>query len=312
MASKDKKTPFEWLSDRIQYLEPKENIISCHNTCYDVGMWSPLKTVLLSYYYSIFTNIASRHTHNMIYIDLLSGPGIVNIKGELKIIGSPLVAIYFARQPFSKMFLAESDKLAREALETRLRIVMQEQKLDYEKIVGKIYPNAKMAGEAAIEYMSGKLLNHESVLNLCMIDYEGFTEVPFDLIKKISKFYGDTIINYQTHQLARVINNKNADFLTSFFGTDGWKRFSADNYKDTLQLYQSQLKENRPIFEAIEISSETAYFYHLIFACRETARGSQWMNAIRKIKPTIEASDAKTVKDIISIIKGNQSQLTDF
>ncbi|MGB8218717.1 MAG: three-Cys-motif partner protein TcmP [Candidatus Methanoperedens sp.] len=312
MASKDKRTPFEWLSDRIQYLEPKENIISCHNTCYNVGMWSPLKTVLLSYYYSIFTNIASKYTNNMIYIDLLSGSGIVNIKGELKIIGSPLAAIYFARQPFSKMFLAESDELAREALEKRLRIVMQEQKLDFEKIVGKIYPNAKMAGEAAIDYMSGKLRNKENVLNLCLIDYEGFKEVPFDLIMKISKFHGDTIINFQTHQLARVINDQNADYLTSFFGTDRWKDFSSDNYKETLQLYQSQLKKTRPIFESIEISSDHAYFYHLIFACRETAKGSQWMDAIRKIRPTIEASNAGTVKEIINIIKGNQRQLSDF
>ena len=78
MASKDKRTSFEWLSDRIQYLEPEENLISCHNTCYNVGRWSPLKTVLLSYYYSIFTSIASKYTNNMIYIDLLSGSGIVN------------------------------------------------------------------------------------------------------------------------------------------------------------------------------------------------------------------------------------------
>jgi three-Cys-motif partner protein len=312
MASRNNKNDFEWLSDRIKYLQPEENIISCHNTCYKVGMWSPLKTVLLSYYYSIFTSIASKHTKNMIYIDLLSGSGIVDVRGEFKIIGSPLAAIYFARQPFSKMFLAERDELAREALEKRLRIVMQEQKLDFEKIVDKIYPNAKMAGEAAIEYMNGKLRKKESVLNLCLIDYEGFKEVPFDLIMKISKFYGDTIINYQTHQLARVINEKNADFLTSFFGTDQWKAFSSDNYKDTLQLYQSQLKKNRPIFEAIEISSDRAYYYHLIFACRETAKGSQWMDAIRNIKPKIEASNAGTVEDIIDIIKGNQSRLTDF
>lgn len=312
MVSRNNNNDFEWLSDRIKYLQPEENIISCHNTCYKVGMWSPLKTVLLSYYYSIFTSIASKHTKNMIYIDLLSGSGIVDVRGEFKIIGSPLAAIYFARQPFSKMFLAERDELAREALEKRLRKVMQEQKLDFEKIVDKIYPNAKMAGEAAIEYMSGKRSNNESVLNLCLIDYEGFKEVPFDLIKRISNFYGDTIINYQTHQLARVINDKNSDFLTSFFGTEQWKAYSSANYKDTLKLYQSQLKKNRPIFEPIEISSDGPYYYHLIFTCRETAKGSQWMDAIRNIKPKIEASNAGTVEDIIDIIKGNQRQLTDF
>ncbi|MFA4957286.1 MAG: three-Cys-motif partner protein TcmP [Candidatus Methanoperedens sp.] len=312
MVSRDHKNDFEWLKDRIEYLQPKKNIISCHNKCYEVGMWSPLKTVLLSYYYSIFTGIASRHTKNMIYIDLLSGSGIVDVRGEFKIIGSPLAAIYFARQPFSKMFLAERDELAREALEKRLRIVMQEQKLDFEKIVDKIYPNANMAGEAAIEYMNGKLRKKENVLNLCLIDYEGFKEVPFDLIKRISNFFGDTIINYQTHQLARVINDQNADYLTSFFGTEQWKAYSSANYKETLKLYQSQLMKNRPIFVPIEIKSGSPYYYHLIFTCRETSSGSKWMDAIRNIKPKIEASDAGTVEDIIDIIKGNQRQLTDF
>lgn len=314
MPPKDERNDFEWLSDRIKYLEPEEDIISCDKTCYHVGMWSPLKTVLLSYYYAIFTDIASKHTDNMIYIDLLAGSGIVNINGtDSKIIGSPLVAVYFARHPFSKMFLAESNESSREALEKRLQIVMQKQDLDYQNIVGKIYPNAFTATQAAIKYMNDKVRNHNGVLNLCLVDYEGFNEVPFDLIKKISKFHGDTIINFQTHQIARILTNKNSDLLTSFLGTDEWKHISSDNYRDTLQLYQNQLKkEDRPIFEAVEINSETAYYYHLIFACRSTAKGSQWMKAIRRIKPKIESSNARTVKEIYNIIKGNQSQLTDF
>lgn len=314
MPTKEKRNDFEWLSDRIQYLEPEEDIISCHKTCYRVGMWSPLKTVLLSYYYAIFTDIASKHTNNMIYIDLLAGSGIVDINGtDSKIIGSPLVAVYFAKHPFSKMFLAESNESSREALEKRLQIVMKKQGLDYQNIVGQIYPNAFTATQAAIKYMNEKVRNRMGVLNLCLVDYEGFNEVPFDLIKKISKFHGDTIINFQTHQIARILTNKKSDLLTSFFGTDEWKNISSDNYRNTLQLYQNQLKkEDRPIFEAVEINSATAYYYHLIFTCRATAKGSPWIKAIQKVKPRIEGSNAQTVKEIYNIINGNQYQLSDF
>lgn len=79
-------------------------------------------------------------------------------------------------------------------------------------------------------------------------------------------------------------------------------------YKVEIGKYQkygelNQLKENRPIFEAVEISSETAYFYHLIFACRKTTKGSQWMDAIRRIKPKIEASNAGTVRILSALSK---------
>ncbi len=84
------------------------------------------------------------------------------------------------------------------------------------------------------------------------------------------------------------------------------------NLQANERKYSDRLLEIILIFESIEISSDHAYFYHLIFACIETAKGSQWMDAIRKIRPKIEGSNAGTVKDIINIIKGNQSQLTDF
>ena len=73
------------------------------------GFWTPLKLYVLEYYMNIYTPIIKRHFSKMFYIDLLAGSGLSKLNGNQPVVGSPLIAATFPKQPFNKLILAEAD-----------------------------------------------------------------------------------------------------------------------------------------------------------------------------------------------------------
>jgi len=116
----------DWLKQKIEKLrEFTDKLCKISNVHYQAHSWTPLKLLTLMYWVDVYTRIIPKqpkYCSNYWYLDLLAGSGTNYIKetGDI-IIGSPFIALFFARQPFTRYIFIEIDNERSLALRKRVR-----------------------------------------------------------------------------------------------------------------------------------------------------------------------------------------------
>jgi hypothetical protein len=103
---------FEWLKSKLGKLkEFTDTLCKISNVHYEAHSWTALKLISLMWWTDVYTKIIPNHFENYWYLDLLAGSGTNCIRetGDITI-GSPFIAYFFARQPFTNYIFIELDE----------------------------------------------------------------------------------------------------------------------------------------------------------------------------------------------------------
>ena len=291
-----------WLEEKLDsLLKEAEELSNLHEgVYYEVGAWAPLKLIVLLLYLDVYTKIIPKHFESMVYVDLLAGSGINQIRGAgRRIIGSPLIAATASHRPFTKLLLVEGMLERSKALEERLKTVIDEDRFEV------YHENCNAAVDKIVEEHLEKRRSH----HLAFIDCQGL-DVDWATMEKILEYPGDLIFTFQTALIIRTRDYP--DRLNKFYGDDSWK--TAKSGDDFLRCYEDKLREYRDIVINIRIKEKRrgGFYYHLIFATRKTKGGNPWLQAVDLIKNRIENHTGDAVKYGFDVLSGDATKLDWF
>jgi len=244
--------------------------MSIDNVIWDIEPHTEAKLEILRKYLNAWIPILSTFNGRILYIDGFSGPG--EYKGGKE--GSPLVAI--------KAF-----KEQRKPIKNEVKMIFIEERKDRCD-----YLNSKIQ---QIEIPKNLIINihcekFENVLNgileileknrvylapcFIFIDPFGFSDIPFEIIKKIMKNPKcEVLINFMYEEINRFISDpKLWDTFTETFGTEKWKSIlelknpsKEERENLLLGIYKEQLETDAKIrhvnaFKMINKNNRTDYF----------------------------------------------------
>ena len=319
----DIEDPYDWLHRRLNLLMKIKDVLDVGDVYYDVGEWTPLKCIFLSYFTGMYLRIIDEQLRKQFknlkvyYIDLFAGPGINRIN-DIKMFGSPIISIDSATAsgatPFDKMFFVDWKHKNSKALEERLEYLSEISEYSWIKEKYEI-----IMGDAndAIKKIADEIEESKPYHFLAFIDPYGM-ELRWENFEYLLKLeYGDIIYNYQTQQIGRYWGNVKGgvgdqsiiEKFDEFFGTDDWKR--ANNRDNLKSIYISQIKQYRTFVEEIKIGSEN-FIYHLLVAFRKTSGGSPWKSSIQRAKDLIEILGGEAVRFSLDYLSGKVKRLDDY
>lgn len=310
---------FDWLKDKVKRLagskEKYRDICNKSNSkTYNKGLWAFWKLLIHAYYVDIFTNVAKKHKSNVVYIDLLAGPGINYLEDlDLYIAGSPLIAKHAPRitkdgrsKAFDKMVLVDKD---------------QECCLNLEKMLDcKILCADCNSTEVMSEIVS--VMKPKQSLSLTFLDPEG-TQVHWSTMEKLFRFPGDFIINYPWSGVARFARGyhgtsgkgrkKSGKRLDSFFGDTSWRNVPEDSSAEWLyDFYLNRLEKHKSEVVEFRISMKGGGQYRILIATRKTRGGSPWLDPVRELRDRLDGITDETLTKLVDVYKGKQRPLTDW
>ncbi|UCF07612.1 MAG: hypothetical protein JSW28_08185, partial [Thermoplasmata archaeon] len=99
--------------------------------------------------------------------------------------------------------------------------------------------------------------------------------------------------------------------VKDFIKGDNWRNLSDE---ENLRQYIQDIKEFRSITIPIKIQRKKpkGYYYHLLYATKETEGGSPWIPGIEDLKNKIEKLSGEDVGMILPVITGEQETITKW
>jgi len=234
---------------------------------------------------------AQRRWESLVYIDLLSGPGIcINRESGAEFYGSPLLALRI-NPPFDKFYFRESDQDTFRALDGRL------------KGLGELSIDAKSgdcnnAVREIVQQLSPK------TLSVAFLDPEGL-EVQFQTFKHLAQRKVDVIYLFPTGGIVRNVHNfvKSPSLMDAFWGGSDWRRLlpGTERTEETaagrswVKSFQTKMQglgfRSPGDVEPPVINDQNARMFHLLFFSQDEAGLKIW----RGIKQ-IEARGQRRLK----------------
>jgi len=314
MVERNRITPREWLHKKVSEIISltEDNYIEDNNELllpsYEKGPWTVLKLISLRYILSIYTNIigSSRFFKDMIYLDLLAGPGLNKIDGKYRLLGSPFIAALTPKS-FSKMIFLEKSPARAKALEKRLNNVFS----DKHKFV--VIPKDCNEIDEII-----KLIPRRAHF-FAFIDNEGFDAKWSTIEVLLGSRNGDVLITFPTTGFSRTDGfvssekspspEKADQKVIDFIKGNKWRNLSDE---ENLKQYTLDIKKLRNITIPIKIQRKIpkGYYYHLLYATKETEGGSPWVPGIKDLKYKIERLSGEDVDMILPVITGEQETIS--
>lgn len=311
---------FEWLKDKINRLagakqEIAELYAKVNKRIYVKGPWALKKLLILLFYIDIFTNVAKKRRKNVVYLDLLAGPGFNYIEDfDLIIAGSPLLAKIIPRvlksgldKSFDRIILVDNNSENCESL----REIMTADILC-----------ADCNSEIVLNAMTSAMSAMDSLL-LTFVDPEGL-EVHWSTMERLFGLPGDFVINYPYTGVGRICASYEKTSeptklttgvkIDNFFGTHDWQRIDCgDGIADRLyDFYLNRLKKHRSEVVEFPIMMIGGAQYRILVATRRTHGGSPWLRPVYDIRRRIQSITDDQLKGLVDIYKGNQTQLSQF
>ncbi len=297
---------FELVKEQIQIKGKKDRI-------YVKGNWAFKKLLILWYYVDIFTNVLQNDERNLVYIDLMAGPGFNLMKDiDLVIAGSPLIAELSPRilksgksKKFDKMLLVDVDEGNCQSLRTIF---------GYEKV------SCADCNSSEIQQLIYHLLKPKNSHFLAFLDPEG-KEIHWETFEFLARKRGDFVINYPFKGIGRLYGayqgsskSQKRTFgkgLDDFFGTNTWREIDCSGGKaqSLYEFYLGRLKSKRKKVIEFDISDGG---YKILVAARETHTGSPWLNPLLQLKKRIESITDDDFQKLVDIYRGDQEQLTKY
>ena len=279
-----------------------------------------LKYIPLAWWTDIYTTIMDKlkkdnKLNRIYYVDLLAGSGITFIREHNKIIaGSALVANYFNRHPYDKVYLGEKNPSRCKVLRRSMEIIKE---IKWSRLDCYI---PCTSAEKLISEIDRQLENEERYHMFAFIDFEGPADVDWRYLEKLLRHPGDVMINFQIKGVLR--NRNRITFLRKVYGDDLEIQTGMDeNYylekyierlRKTGREYAYPIRINDRITGRFRRGKKGKYYYYLILAVRKTLSGSPWYNAWFNLKNWIEAFDAEITDLEMEIYKGDQKRLNSY
>lgn len=303
--------PFDWFKKQADpILEISEQVRTIQpDIVNEFGAWSLIKLVALVYFVNIYTPIISskkgKWVDNMIYIELLAGSGLCQIKETFdNIAGSPVLVSALAKRPFDKTILVEMNSDFCSALDQRLakfgsnyKIIEKDCNLAIDEILEEVSPN-----------------DHY----LAFIDCQSGFEMQWSTLIKLLSRPGDLIFNFQSVSVHRTVcqyqDNPSIEprSLMNLYGDDRWKEYQTR--EECLKGYIDKIRTetNREVVIPLYVRGPKSYHYDLIVATRKTGANNPWMDPMREVQIRFKKLEPKIVETIIDVIKGRKKTLSDF
>lgn len=306
-------TPKDWLYKKVteiisltesNYIEDNDELLL---PSYEKGAWTVLKLISIKYILSIYTNIigSRKFIKNMVYLDLLAGPGLNKIDGKYNMLGSPFIAA-LTPKAFTNMIFCEKSPVRAKTLQKRLDNVLSNK----EKF--KVICNDCNDIDVIIDLIPKK------AHFFAFIDNEGFDAKWSTIETLLKKRNGDVLITFPTTGFMRTdgfVKSKKSpspekadQTVKDFIKGDIWQNLSDE---DNLNQYIREIKKLRNITIPIKIQrkNQKGYHYHLLYATKETEGGSPWIPGINDLKSKIEQLSGDDVSMILPVISGEQEAI---
>ena len=276
--------------------------------------WTALKLILHSAAVNMYTTVhAGQGTGDTFYIDALAGSGVSKYDSDRWFVGSPIVAARAAKEPFTKMYLIESNDEYCNALHDRLNYAFS--------IPGYTEPDELeiIEGDVNDEIMSvvddiENTGNFNDRFNYyCFVDNQGL-DVEWPSIEHLTpRPYGDLLINLPTaHGIGR---NYDTEAAARFYGISSQELSSGQPTRaDLHRRYCDQLRERgREVQTSTQVQTDIGSFYYdLVYATRETGGDNGYMDVIRYVKEFIESVHSGDVGRILDVLDTDQTPLGQF
>lgn len=157
-----------------------------------------------------------------------------------------------------------------------------------------------------------KQTNKRGTHCLSFVDPKGM-EIPwsnFELL--LTDIRSDIIFTFMSGGIqrlwGRVKNGNKADeqIFNKFYGGKEWK--NAENSNDLVEIYKNKIKACDKIVKDIKIQG-TNFHYHLLFITKPTQGGNKWLDAIDRVKTSVESSTEVWIKEVLDQLSGRQQTL---
>ena len=279
----------------------------------EFGPWTALKLCALKNYVDIYTRIlddarlARLGFSGLAYLDVFAGSG-VNLIGDHRtpLAGSSPIATKYpcAKQQFDRYYALEWDPGFCQALKGRMEALVPDG--SFQLFQGDADKNIA----SALKDIEQRKLHY-----LAFVDYEGLKGFTWPSMEMLLKQKGDLWITFICPGFARVLGRarwSDADNATlERMLTPEVVQKSKDVY-ELADNFVAKIREYRPRTVGIDVRSGDGYYYRLIYATRETYRGSSYVTAVENLKKRVEAVSGKFVQYAIDVMENRKVNLDKF
>jgi len=287
----------DWITEKTKaLLEASKSLIPISDVHYLGHAWSIVKLLILSGWVYVYTTISPKHYEECWYIDLLAGSGTTRVKetGDI-VIGSPFIAHFFARNPFTKYIYFEKNRRRYEALQLRAARLMGSRAL--------------VINEDCNKAIYGALPTERNIHSLVFVDNEGF-DVYWSTVSTLLGYNTDILIVFPTSSAVRPDSGlkKLKLFYRNLSG------LSVRDREEFLEAYMQQLREDyrrlrrkKEYVSNIRVGSRN-FYYDVILVCK---RGP-YIRAWEYLKERLDWQDPDIIKTALDILQGRATRIDWF
>lgn len=311
----------EWIQERVEGLTDGANTLQPeYNESIDNSFndWSALKLIVHSATVNMYTKVISDYADDFFYVDALAGSGLSEYGEGECFYGSPIVAAKNAEEPFSKMYFLDDDEDRCDLLEQRLENFFSDPSRnvqepddwvvwsgDSNELIGDV------KSDIWSQYSGEGMFNHLTFVDNQALDFY------WDSMMEIGDLTGDFLVNYPGAMAVGMnMNNRAAHegSLQDFFGRNLWDTglSSREEYRDEYMRQLATLFEDGSHQVSVKVDSGRKSFeYDMIYATRDTNRGSGYVEAIEYVQDFVENVDGGDVGEMLELMHGDQSVMDE-
>jgi three-Cys-motif partner protein len=186
----------------------------------EVGTWSEEKYRLVTLYASMFTKAMRDKYGSLVYIDLFSGPGRVQIKNTTRIYASSPINALAIEPPFDRLIFCEQGETRMAALKARCA-------RDYAGRDVQFVPGDVNANPAEILRRLPKYRKGHGVLTLCFVDPYKMANLCFKTLEAFAELWLDFLVLIPSEMDAErgkltYLDEEN-ETVADFLGNPAWR-----------------------------------------------------------------------------------------
>lgn len=277
------------------------------------GFWSLKKLIAINYLIPQFGRLAKTGGFvHCYYLDLLAGSGIVELKRDVTVPGSAIVALAAptSEPHFENYYFVESDPTKASLLKKRLGRVSEPLKRNYEVKTGDC--NTILPDILTAIYAN----EPEHSCFLALFDPEGYLETAWaTLATLLGRGKGDLVFNF-TEGVARNVKKARTDrsyipSLQRYFGESENEWFQYDGYDELIDHFSSKLQHvsqiDRTAFR-IDIKENNRPLYGLIIATGSTG----YANIVSDLKTRLDLISVRDLESTYDQLTGKSKPITSY
>jgi three-Cys-motif partner protein len=319
----------KWFRDEIEDIHIDKYMVRKSDQDQIFQPLSLLKLIAFSYVLPTYTQIIGKYKNyypKMIYIDLMSGPGVKAISNRKKgnnlrtasFLGSPLLAIIKAKKPFDFMYFVDIDEDKCKLLEQRINVLGKNKK--YQWVIGR-YKIINNDVNTAVDQIVKEIRN-ESCHAFIFADPFHIEIELITLAKILHATRSDIFINIMTQEALRKVRiGQEKEKLFKWFGGDAWTELKnrddiRDKYCKKIVNIPDKYGATRDVNDLVPVYADEKIkddsYYELLYAARETKGGNAWFKVINNIRGKLENTSSDDIFHIINNLYFGHSTLDDF